>query len=172
MDYVHVLLRRILIKFLLLECYLLRIRAFASTFLIDLSGGIIDHQSTVKFKVLGKHTNMLYESFIRLFIPPGLPLRLSHKMTLVNLNSIQFYQPLTEAQACLAKGYPKRPTLAAPRSSEGGKSPKAPESSDEWSDLWGNNPIRFINMTDSLMRSQSFPRTSSRFQRHRSRHRG
>ena len=69
-------------------------------------------------------------------------------MTIVDLNSIQFYQPPTEA-SLPRKRVSKASTahsLAVPGREN---QPKALAPSDEWNTLWGDRPIKFPNVTDS-----------------------
>ena len=88
----------------------------------------------------------------RLLIPAlGLPLRLSHKMALAALNTIQFYQPPTEA-SLPRKRVPKTSNANYPTVVGRGKSPKAPGPSDGWSALWGHGLIEFIDIADSPSR--------------------
>ena len=69
-------------------------------------------------------------------------------MTTVDLNSIQFYQPPTEA-SLPRKRVSKASTAQSPAVPERENPPKALTPSDEWNTLWGARPIRFPNVTDS-----------------------
>ncbi|CAF9941279.1 MAG: hypothetical protein HETSPECPRED_003040 [Heterodermia speciosa] len=69
-------------------------------------------------------------------------------MTTIDLNSIQFYQPPTEA-SLPRKRVSKASTAQSPAVPERENPPKALTPSDEWNTLWGARPIRFPNVTDS-----------------------
>ncbi|MCJ1460209.1 hypothetical protein MMC28_010588 [Mycoblastus sanguinarius] len=69
-------------------------------------------------------------------------------MPVVDLDSVQFYRPPIKAcQPC--KRVPKASNANGPSVVGRGKSPKASGPSDGWRSLWGDDPIKFIDMTDS-----------------------
>ena len=73
-------------------------------------------------------------------------------MALIDLNSIQFYQPPIEAS--LLCGTVPRASNANGLTIVGkGKPPKGPGPSDGWNGTpWGDDPIEFIDITDSPTR--------------------
>ena len=77
-------------------------------------------------------------------------------MTLADLNSIHFYHPPTEA-SLPQKRVHKAPNASGLKVVGREKSLKAPGPSNGRSALWGDNPIQFIDMTDSPSREHLSP---------------
>lgn len=80
-------------------------------------------------------------------LPLGYLLYLSLTMPVVDLDSVQFYQPPIEA-SLPCKRVPRVSNAKGPSVVERGKFPKAPGPSDKWSILYGDKAIEFIDMTD------------------------
>ncbi len=82
---------------------------------------------------------------------------LSPTMALADMNSIQFYQPPTKASLPRER-VSQALNFNVPTVLGDGKPPKAPGPSSGWRRrLCGDNPIEFIDMTDSLLREQFSP---------------
>ena len=77
-------------------------------------------------------------------------------MTLVDLDSIQFYQPPSEANLSRKKAF-KASTARGLPAPERENSPKGLGPSDECNTHWGDSPIKYTNIADPSFQKQLSP---------------